>query len=300
MIGHLRRALVASAMLCAVAAPVLADRAPPASLRPEARPVVSFTPPSGLRPPSAASPEVGRVMPASPRAVAAAPRPEPRPRGLARRSGPASTATPVAAAPTVTAPAVERPRSLGTLFQRAAQPQASRRGSVCGNRAIRGEEIAPIRGERRGCGIAEPVRVIEVAGIRLSTPATIDCATAQALNTWVEQGAKPAIGRKGGGLVAVQVAAHYACRTRNNRPGARISEHGRGKAIDISAFVLANGQRITVLHGWRSRENRRALRQMHEAACGPFGTVLGPNSDRFHQDHFHFDTARYRSGPYCR
>jgi hypothetical protein len=39
---------------------------------------------------------------------------------------------------------------------------------------------------------------------------------------------------------------------------------------------------------------------MHKAACGPFGTVLGPNSNRFHQDHFHFDTARYRSGSYCR
>jgi len=39
---------------------------------------------------------------------------------------------------------------------------------------------------------------------------------------------------------------------------------------------------------------------MHRAACGPFGTVLGPNADRFHQDHFHFDTARHRSGPYCR
>ncbi|MEM9755898.1 MAG: extensin family protein, partial [Pseudomonadota bacterium] len=25
-----------------------------------------------------------------------------------------------------------------------------------------------------------------------------------------------------------------------------------------------------------------------------------PESDRFHQDHFHFDVADYRSGPYCR
>ena len=41
-------------------------------------------------------------------------------------------------------------------------------------------------------------------------------------------------------------------------------------------------------------------------ACGtaavvtPVGTVLGPESDRFHQDHFHFDTARQRNGPFCR
>lgn len=121
-----------------------------------------------------------------------------------------------------------------------------------------------------------------------------------AFHRWIEEGAKPALEGKGGGLAALQVAAHYACRTRNNQPGGRISEHGRGRAIDISAFVLQNGQRITVLHGWRSAQNGTALREMHRAACGPFGTVLGPNSDRFHQDHFHFDTARYRSGPYCR
>jgi hypothetical protein len=42
------------------------------------------------------------------------------------------------------------------------------------------------------------------------------------------------------------------------------------------------------------------MRRAHKTACGPFGTVLGPNADRYHQDHFHFDTARYRSGSYCR
>jgi hypothetical protein len=193
-------------------------------------------------------------------------------------------------------PADEARRERGGLFSRG----PDRSGSVCGVRGIRGSEIAPIPGDRRGCGIADPVRVTEVAGVRLSTPATLDCDTARALHTWMERGARPAVGRAGGGLAAVQVAAHYACRTRNNRPGARISEHGRGRAIDISALILENGQRITVLHGWRSRQTRRMLREMHAAACGPFGTVLGPNSDRFHQDHFHFDTANYRTGPYCR
>ena len=44
----------------------------------------------------------------------------------------------------------------------------------------------------------------------------------------------------------------------------------------------------------------KALKKMHKIACGPFGTVLGPNANRFHRDHFHFDTARYRSGSYCK
>jgi len=44
----------------------------------------------------------------------------------------------------------------------------------------------------------------------------------------------------------------------------------------------------------------RILREMHSTACGPFGTVLGPEANRFHRENFHFDTARYRSGRYCR
>ncbi|MCC6006708.1 MAG: extensin family protein [Rhodobacteraceae bacterium] len=172
--------------------------------------------------------------------------------------------------------------------------------AICGNRAIRGETVPRVTSSTPGCGIAQPVRVTAVGGVALSRPALMDCPTAQALHTWVERGLKPAIGREGGGPAQLRVAAHYVCRTRNNRPGARLSEHARGRAIDISAIVLANGTRITVLEGWRDRWAGPILRRAHRAACGPFGTVLGPDADRFHQDHFHFDTARHRSGPYCR
>ncbi len=89
-------------------------------------------------------------------------------------------------------------------------------------------------------------------------------------------------------------------RSRNNRPGERISEHGRGRAIDISAIVLANGVAISVLKGWTERQHGRILKAAHRAACGPFGTVLGPSADAQHRDHLHLDTARYRSGSYCR
>ena len=173
-------------------------------------------------------------------------------------------------------------------------------GSICGLRSIRGERLRPIPGRIPACGIAEPVRVQSVAGLQLSQAAIMDCPTAVALNAWAERGLKPAIGRLGGGAVGLRVAAHYACRTRNNQRGAKVSEHGKGRAIDLSAIQLANGQSLTVLDGWRHRQHGRRLRAMHSAACGPFGTVLGPGADRFHQDHFHFDTARYRSGAYCR
>jgi len=176
----------------------------------------------------------------------------------------------------------------------------SRRGSVCGVREIRGQEIDPIPGRLPGCGVSDAVRVTEIAGVTLSQAAVMDCDTAKALNRWVESGAKPAVGRLGGGLSSLRVAAHYSCRTRNNQPGAKISEHGKGHAIDISGFVLKNGVTISVLSGWRDPVQGKVLKAAHAAACGPFGTVLGPNADRYHQDHLHMDTARHRSGSYCR
>lgn len=165
---------------------------------------------------------------------------------------------------------------------------------------IRGEKISRIPGKVRGCGLDNGVKVTDVSGVALTQHARIDCNTAKALKSWVETGVKPAVGKRGGGVKSLQVVAHYACRTRNSKKGARISEHGKGRAVDVAAINLKDGSRMTVLKGWRSAKNGPALKKMHRAACGPFGTVLGPNADRYHQDHFHFDTARYRSGPYCR
>lgn len=281
----------------------------PAQERPQPRPEVTLAAPdlSGRRPkPRPGSGAVLVIAPAGPalpglrprpRPVAAlrtevvqvssatlafapmTPRPEPRPDNLPRRSAAAAA---------------------GFRTQPVPEATTGRKGSVCGNPAIRGTTIPPIRAQVQGCGLKDGVMVTSVSGVKLSQPATIDCATATALNRWVERGLKPAVGRLGGGVTALQVAGHYTCRPRNNQRGAKVSEHGRGKAIDIAAVTLANGVSITVLKGWNDRQHGKILRSMHKAACGPFGTVLGPNSDRFHRDHLHLDTAAYRKGSYCR
>lgn len=175
----------------------------------------------------------------------------------------------------------------------------SRAGSVCGNPMIKGEAIGSIDGPG-GCGVADAVRVTSVGGLSLSQSASINCQTAEALNTWVTRDVIPTVGKTGGGVTGLKVAAHYACRTRNHKAGARLSEHAKGNAIDISAFQLANGDEITVLGDWGGGKKGRILKDLHSAACGPFGTVLGPKSDRYHQDHFHMDVARYSGGPYCK
>jgi hypothetical protein len=172
------------------------------------------------------------------------------------------------------------------------------RGSLCGTSGIEGSVEGRVSGRLPGCGIRNAVSVTRVAGVELSTPALMTCDVARALHRWVARDAKDIVGRRGGGLESLQVINGYSCRTVNSRPGGKISEHGKGKAIDIAAFGLRDGSSISVLRGWRDRTDGPVLRRLHRAACGPFSTVLGPDADRFHQDHFHLD--RRGGGAYCR
>ncbi len=254
--------LAQAALLTILIAVDAAAMAPPTTARPDARP------------------ESGALaVPQAPGAVALSPAPAARPDNLRRKA-------------TV--------RAAGFVPVDPARTRAPSSGSVCGVRGIEGARIAPIPGRVPGCGLSDGVQVRAVAGVRLSQPANIDCPTARALHTWVARAVKPVVGRRGGGVAELRVAGHYVCRTRNHKAGARISEHGRGRAIDVAGVTLRNGVQMNVLTGWNDPAQGPLLRAMHRAACGPFGTVLGPGSDRYHRGHFHLDTARYRSGPYCR
>lgn len=260
----MRRAVLA--VVCCIFTAVAALAAPPPdSPRPEAR--------------SSGEGSGAMADPAQAGAVGLSPRPAVRPANLPRRAA---------------------VRAAGFTPAPLPQTSAGKRRNICGVAGLTGEAAPPIPARVSGCGLQGGVRVTAVQGVPLSTPAMMDCPTARALNDWVARSVVPVIGNRGGGLAQIRVAAHYSCRTRNNRPGARISEHGRGRAVDISGFALRNGARIEVLTGWKDSRQGPLLRQMHAQACGPFGTVLGPQADRHHRDHFHLDTARYRSGPYCR
>ena len=41
------------------------------------------------------------------------------------------------------------------------------------------------------------------------------------------------------------------------------------------------------------------LRRLHKGACGIFGTVLGPEANEAHRDHFHLDLAPRRRSAFC-
>ena len=261
-----------------------------------------------------ADPMVATVSTANAPVLAPVMRPRPRPENLVIAVAPvideasvvdlAGAVRPPPPRPGDLAAAVEEtPKRKGWgIFKAAAvrNPQSKeslmpKKGSVCGDPSIRGETLARVVSKVKGCGIDDPVKVTAIAGVKLSQPATITCETALATKSWIEKGVQPAFGKDP--VKVLQIAGSYVCRPRNGIRGNKVSEHGRGKAIDVSGFTLTSGKTLSIQGDWRKY---KAIKASHKAACGIFGTTLGPGSDGHHEDHLHFDTARHRNGPYCR
>jgi hypothetical protein len=87
----------------------------------------------------------------------------------------------------------------------------------------------------------------------------------------------------------------FACRNVYNRSEGRLSQHASANALDIAGFRLADGRRISVLKDWKDEgDNARFLRLVRDGACKQFNTVLGPDYNAAHQNHFHVDMGRWR------
>lgn len=147
------------------------------------------------------------------------------------------------------------------------------------------------------CGTARPFEMSAAARGRVSMKpaALLRCPMIPQIERWVQGAVEPAALRfLGAPLVELKVASSYSCRPINHQPGGRLSEHGMANAIDVSAFILADGRTVSVKTGWHGDPRERAfLQAVHQGACQEFTTVLGPNADRFHHDHFHVDLARH-------
>lgn len=211
--------------------------------------------------------------------------PPPRPQGLAP---PRSTAPAPADAAVIPAmvPATRPFETMGPI--------------VCQDRRLEGRARQPIVQAGGACGIAAPVVITRVAGVALSHPATLDCHTAVRTAHLVDSIMQPAARRHLGSSIArLRVMGSFVCRTRNHKPGARISEHGLGRAIDIGGVTLADGRRITVEDDYGRGAGGRFLAEVRQKSCGLFTTVLGPGSDAHHDAHFHLDTAD-RQSLYCK
>jgi hypothetical protein len=149
------------------------------------------------------------------------------------------------------------------------------------------------------CTVKNAYRISMMEGVRFSRPAIINCAVANGFHEWMQNVVQPAAESAYGVRVSsLTIAASFACRARNGRRGAKLSEHGFGNAIDVAAFQLADGREINVEQDYYRSP---FLKQIRQAACGRFSTVLGPGSDASHRDHLHLDLAVRRSRQaYCR
>lgn len=122
------------------------------------------------------------------------------------------------------------------------------------------------------------------------------CAVTAAMVLWnrdvVQPLAQKYFGQK---VVGIENLGSYNCRT---IAGERAqSEHSTANAIDISAFILADGTRVSLINDWDDADVRREfLHEVRNGSCGLFGTVLSPDYNRAHADHFHLDMAVRTAG----
>jgi len=98
---------------------------------------------------------------------------------------------------------------------------------------------------------------------------------------------------------AVATPAKATERDRAALRTAELQKPGRATS-DVSADpkatpTIGNAERA----GVEKSAEATFLRQLHKGACGVFGTVLGPEANEAHRDHFHFDLAHRRSKAFC-
>jgi hypothetical protein len=157
--------------------------------------------------------------------------------------------------------------------------------------------LPPITGPGE-CGAPDVVRLEAVvlpdqSRVAIAPAAVLRCTMAEAIVSWVREEAAPRALELGSPLRTLANLASFDCRGRNNILGAKLSEHGKGNALDIRALRLADGRMVALTDPLVPKDFREGLRQ---SACARFMTVLGPGSDGYHEDHVHVDLAERRGG----
>ena len=154
-----------------------------------------------------------------------------------------------------------------------------------------------------GCSALNAVRLaaLRTDGNRmeLTNLGPVTCPLANAISGWARFGVDRAARQLlGSPLVRIETMGSYSCRKVAGT--GRLSGHASANAVDIGGFVLADGRRISVLRDWDnpSLQVRAFLSSVRESACKRFGTVLTPNYNAAHRDHFHLEVGDSR--PLCR
>ena len=148
-----------------------------------------------------------------------------------------------------------------------------------------------------GCSARGSIKLIDM-GVPTTNLGAMTCNLAANFAAWARYGVQPAARMTlGANLEKIETFGTYNCRPIAG--SGKLSEHAHSNAVDVSAFVLSDGRRITVQQGWSGDRNvRQFLQLVHASACKRFNTVLGPDYNAAHRDHLHFDMGG--TGGFCR
>jgi len=220
------------------------------------------------------------------------------------------------------------------------------------------------------CGTPAPLALRSAGGkdkVAFAPAPTMNCRLAASMGEWVDKVLQPVAQEVlGSRITRILGSGSYSCRNIYNNPKLTLSEHATGNAIDVAAFVTADGRTITVKQAWGPTErdivaakkkaaemlaakksgkqaitasvdavptpsiaeagkkaeakqkgrvektdfkrdgNKPAvvtsvdvkpaatkeavfLKRLHGGSCTLFATVLGPEANEAHRDHFHLD-----------
>lgn len=151
----------------------------------------------------------------------------------------------------------------------------------------------PDRDYGGGCQVIGAVQLIDI-GVPITNLKAMRCGLADTFTGWARFAVAPAARQiLGSDLVRIESFGSYACRNviGSATNGNKRSGHAIGNAVDISAFLLQDGRRISVLQGWRPDDPvvREFLQVIHNSACKRFGTVLSPDYNAAHANHLHLE-----------
>ena len=140
------------------------------------------------------------------------------------------------------------------------------------------------------CHIRNRVRLAGVGGATLD-PLEISCDTALRLAAWERYGLQPLAQELFGTSVRkIHHFSSYNCRMIRGS-SSRVSTHATAEAIDVSALTLDDGRRIDLKRDWDGADDvSKYLKWIRDDSCRWFSTVLGPDYNALHADHFHLQS----------
>ncbi len=149
-----------------------------------------------------------------------------------------------------------------------------------------------------GCTSIDSVKLLDI-GTPTTNLGAMTCPLARTFAGWAQFAVKPAARKYfGQEVVKIETFGTYSCRNIYGGRSGRLSQHATSNAVDVAGFVLADGRRIMLDGGWKGdKASQEFLRALHKSGCRRFGTVLGPDYNAAHYNHFHFDMS---GSGYCR